>query len=554
MARASDKKRIPNAVLGLILAIVLAIASYMAFTKDLPFAGGTEYKVAFNSAQNLRANTPVRIAGVEVGEVTGVEPLAPDSQELVTAQSGDSEGIQGSDAAGGAIVTMSIDDSGLPLKEDATFELRPRLFLEGNLFVDVRPGSPGSPAQDPDQTFSPAQTANSVQLDQILTGALQGDAREDLQVFLDEFGSALIDGGGAKSLRTLYKTSKGNFKNTSQVNEAVLGENPHDLSGLIFNLDKVIAGLGANERALQDTVTNLKTVTGSFAAQDQSLEQAVIELPQVLEAGGPAFANLNAAFPSLRAFAREALPGVRTAPETLDAATPLLNQVRLLSRKQELRGLARDLVPTVPNLARLVKRTPDFLEQGRTLASCFNQVIIPWSLDSVEGGAGYPYPATGEVYKETAYGLAGIAGESRSGDANGQYIRIAGGGGTNTVSVTGANGEALSGVTQFPIQGTTPAIESSAKTPLEPGIPCENQDAPDLRAGAVGAGPTNTSAPADAVPTSGSAAKIFQKSTNVLEGLNDAAVLEADGDKAAAKPVQKDALKKLQDFYDRFGD
>ena len=30
----------------------------------------------------------------------------------------------------------------------------------------------------------------------------------------------------------------------------------------------------------------------------------------------------------------------------------------------------------------------------------------------------------GRVFEETAYGLAGIAGESRSGDANGQYIRV----------------------------------------------------------------------------------------------------------------------------------
>ncbi len=38
---------------------------------------------------------------------------------------------------------MEISDEGRPIKQDATFKLRPRLFLEGNLFVDVNPGSPG---------------------------------------------------------------------------------------------------------------------------------------------------------------------------------------------------------------------------------------------------------------------------------------------------------------------------------------------------------------------------------------------------------------------------
>lgn len=556
MVRKSDIKRLPNSAIGLILAVVIGFAAYLAFTKDMPLvSSGTTYRAAFNSAQNVRVNSPVRIAGVEVGKVTGVEPLVPGSEELGDPNAESDGGTATTTASpAGAMLTMQINDNGLPLKEDSTFELRPRLFLEGNIFVDIRPGSPSAPVADPDQAFSPAQTANSVQLDQILTGSLQADSRENLQILLDQFGKALIDEGGAESFRTVYKTSEGNFKNTSQVNQAILGENPHDLSGLITNLDKVVRGLGEDELALQDTVTNLKTVTGSFAAEDQNLEQAVIELPQVLDAADPAFANLNAAFPSLRAFSREALPGARSAPETLDAATPFLNQLRLLSRPQELRGLARDLVPAVPNLATLSKRTPKFLEQARSLASCFNQVIIPWSLDEVEGPDGYPFPATGAVYEETGFGLAGIAGESRSGDSNGQYIRVAAGGGTNTVSVTAANGEQLAGITQFPIQGTVPAIESSAKTPFRPDVPCETQQAPDLRAGAAGAPPTNSTVSADAVPTTGKAGAIVSDSDSVLRGLAEAQQLADDGaPKQEARSAEKDALKQLSRFYKDYG-
>ena len=174
--------------------------------------------------------------------------------------------------------TMMIDD-GLPLKEDAHFTLKPRLFLEGNLFVDVQPGSPSSPTVDTtDYTFPPSQTANTVQLDQILTGSLQADVRRDLQVFLDEFGSALVDEGGAQSLRTLNKVSPGAFRYTSEVNQAVLGENPHDLSSLIVNLDRVVRALDADEPALQDLITNLRITTGSFAQQSAPLEAAIQEL------------------------------------------------------------------------------------------------------------------------------------------------------------------------------------------------------------------------------------------------------------------------------------
>ena len=163
----------------------------------------------------------------------------------------------------------------------------------------------------------------------------------------------------------------------------MLGEQPGDLQGVIKGLDRVVNGLGRNEATLQDLVTNFRIFSGSFAQQDVALGRAIEQLPGVLEAARPAFANLNAAFPSVRAFAREALPGVRSTPATLDAATPFVRQVRLLVSKRELRGLVADLRPTIPKLALLSTETVPFLEQGRAVSSCFNEVVIPWSNDTV---------------------------------------------------------------------------------------------------------------------------------------------------------------------------
>ncbi len=348
----------------------------------MPWGGGTEVTAVFRSAQNLRPNSPVRIAGVEVGKVTSVEPLAE-------SDAGGQTGQTGATANGsGALVKMEIDDEGLPLREDARFELKPRLFLEGNLFVNVSPGSPSSPPAGSDYVFPPQQTSNTVQLDQVLTDVFQADTRRELQVFLDQFGAALTDEGGAESLRTLNRVSPGAFKYSSQVNQALLGENPHDLSSLIFNLNRVVRGLGANDEALADLITNLRVTTGSFASEDVALERAIRELPNTLDAGTRAFASLNSAFPPTRAFAREALPGVRTAPATLDAATPLLAQLRGLAQPAELRGLVADLRPTVPDLARLTENTIPFMEQTRALSSCFNHTILPWADDRVDGGPG----------------------------------------------------------------------------------------------------------------------------------------------------------------------
>jgi len=549
--RSRSGRRLPNWAIGLIMIVILAVASYAAFTKSVPWGGGTEVTAVFNTAQNLRVNSPVRIAGVEVGKVTKVEPLAGSAADGAEDEGESTSGT----APTGAVVTMEIDDDGLPMKEDATFTLKPRLFLEGNLFVDVRPGSPSAPTVDTaDYTFPPQNTSNTVQLDEVLTGALQGDSRKDLQIFLDQFGAALTDFGGADSLRTLNKVSPGAFRYTSEVNQAILGENPHDLSELIGNLDRVVRGLGANEEALGDLVTNLRIFTGSFAQQSAPLEAAIQELPGTIDAGNTAFASLNAAFPSLRAFAREALPGVRSTPETLDAATPLLRQLRGLAQPSELRGLASDLRPTIPNLAQLTRDTIPFLNQSRALSSCFNNVILPWANDTIDGGSTYnaTHGPKGRVFEETAYGLAGIGGESRSGDANGQYIRVIAGGGTNTVVIDDeSTGEPLAGITPFPLQGAMPPLSSSAKTPFRPKEPCENQDAPNLSA-VPGAPPTQMTTPAGGTVT-GTAADIYEDAGETLMGFAEASVARSEGENEVAREQEKEALEALTDFYESYG-
>ena len=105
----------------------------------------------------------MRIAGVEVGKVKSVE------------------GMEGSN---GAVLVMELNDAALPLHEDATAKIRPRIFLEGNFFVDLKPGTPGAPVLDSGDTIKITQTATPVQLDEVLT-SLQSDSREDLKALLD---------------------------------------------------------------------------------------------------------------------------------------------------------------------------------------------------------------------------------------------------------------------------------------------------------------------------------------------------------------------------------
>ncbi len=72
----NHKKRLSNFHIGLI-AIVLTFAGfYLAFTKTIPFSGhGYQLKAVFQDAQNVRVKSPVRISGVDIGEVSEVQHL-----------------------------------------------------------------------------------------------------------------------------------------------------------------------------------------------------------------------------------------------------------------------------------------------------------------------------------------------------------------------------------------------------------------------------------------------------------------------------------------------
>lgn len=548
--RAARVRRLPSWLVGLLAVAAVAVVGVIAFASllsiDLPWSGGYEVKAVFRDSQNIRETAPVRIAGVDVGEVVEVTSLAEAEDRLTGSGNGG-----GSDPAGEAasVVTMRLTDEARPVKEDATFRLEPRLFLEGNLLVDLRPGSPGAPEADSGHVFSVNQTSASVQLDQILTGSLQSDARRELQVLLREFGTALVDAGGSTGFRRLYETSPGAYKSTAQVSEALLGTEPRDLSGLVANLDQVIRGLDRDEAALTELVTNLRIFTGSFAAEDVALRDAVEELPRTLTAARPALDGLNATFPPLRAFAREALPGVRSGTPAVRDAVPFARQLRLLSEPAELRGLAEELERGTPSLTRLTQRTVPFLEQARAVSSCFNQVVIPWSLDQVSStDPDYPYDAVGRVFEETGYGLTGIGGESRSGDANGQYIRVGAGGGLNTVETTTELGELLAGVTQFPLLGAMPSLSDSAKTRFRPDAPCENQEPPNLAAAGGAPPPQTTVRGEDAANPGGPVERILKRAKPILKRAVRASELTDDGRERRAERLLQRVGREFQRF------
>jgi virulence factor Mce-like protein len=436
---------------GLMALLVIAIATYFAFAKSVPFRSHYEISAVFPTANNVKERQPVRIAGVDVGEVVSIEHPEPGRER--------------------ALIRMRISDEGRPIHRDATMKIRPRWFLEGNWFIELRPGTPQAGELEDGATLPVQQTATPVQLGQVFT-ALQADTRRNLQTLLAEYADALRD-EGADGYRRSIRHWEPAYRSSAIVQEATRGIREHDLSDYIDYAGRFARGLDRRPERLKSLITDFNTAAGAFAREAGSLEAAIAELPRTLRAAHPALGELNRAFPSLRRFANDLRPSVRETGETIPVAFPFLRQTRLLVSRAELRGLVRDLRPTVPSLARLTVRSRPLYEQVRLASSCENEVLHPWSNDRLEDPN---FPTTGKVYEEAPKPLPGLAGESRNGDANGQWVHVLNGAGDRTISF----GDGRFAQAMFPILGTNPP-PPEGRPPLRPDVPCEIQEPPDLR-------------------------------------------------------------------------
>jgi hypothetical protein len=344
--------------------------------------------------------------------------------------------------------------------------------------------------------------------------ALQSDTRDELKQLLDGYGTALtyeptaaddltqdpaVKGEtAAKSLNDSIKYAGPALRNASIVNHAFLGLQQHDLSGLVDATGTVTKALSRNEQSLKDFVTNFNTTMAALASEQGNLKRTIALLSPTLNHANQAFDSLNAAFPNTRAFAREILPGVRETPATIDASFPWIAQTRKLLGPTELRGLSKELRPATADLSRLVEESITTLPQADLVSQCVVNTILPTGDLKIQDGQ---FTSGKENYKEFWYSMVGLAGESQNFDGNGQYVRFAVGGGSQTVSTGkygGPTGERLfSNVNQAPI-GTRP-LYPQKRPPYNHTAPCKDQKLPNLDG--AKSGPPDASHPATGTPT-----------------------------------------------------
>jgi phospholipid/cholesterol/gamma-HCH transport system substrate-binding protein len=475
--------------IGVLALVLVALLTYFGFTKHIPFKHGYQLKAEFATAVNIHPKSPVRIAGVDVGKVSSIKR----------------EGRAG-------LVTMEIESRGLPIHSDATLKIRPRIFLEGNWFVELQPGSPSAKTVSSGHTIPITQTSDPVQLDQVLD-ALNTDTRANLQTFLIEYGKSLTQKpnaaedaeqlpevrgvNAAQALNQTYHRAPRALRGGAVINNALGGTEPHDLSKLIASIGRVTAALNVHEQQLGELIGNFNTFFGSFAAQATPLKTTIAELPLTLGSINRGLAQLGASFGPTRTFAHDILPGVRSTPSTVTAALPWIEQVKASLAPSELGGVAKGLKEATPSLAVLESQQTPLFKQSDLFNKCLTKVLFPAGNTKLQDGAS---TSGVEDYKEFWYSLVGLSGIGQSFDGNGTFAKfLVGNSGATLKSQptsilnTKLKGQQLLGRSPLVPQGTRPAFPTE-EPPYRPLVPCYTQALPNFN-GPLSQGPADGNGP-----------------------------------------------------------
>ncbi len=476
---------------GLILIVLSLIGVFFAFTKRVPFKQHYEISAVVQTSNLLAKGSVVRIAGVDVGEISGIERYEDSSN---------------------AKITMKIDPSARPIRKDATLKIRPRLFLEGNFFVELEPGEPNSPEMANGDTLPLSASAVPVQMDQFFS-ALRADTRQALRETVDglgdSFGStptAAEDASQDPAVRGLtagqafnrtLRTSVQSLRGGAIVAEALQGQERGDLSRMFKGIGDVTSQLAASDPDLLELVRNFNGSMEALGRNPEALQASIEKLGVTAQTGKVAFTAFNKAIPPVRGATQDLTKAMEITPAVVAASTPWLQQADKLLTEEELNGLLDDLTPAMRNLAKLTNESRKLVPATQDFSQCMNDVFLPTALIKVDDG---PLSVDVPNYKLFWYALTGMAGQTGAFDGNGQMMRVQSIGGATPIK---SGWSVFSGLPSFgnitaPSTGTSPAF-TGKEPPLRRDVRCADNPVPNVN-GPASQGPGDGARPGAPAP------------------------------------------------------
>ena len=262
-------QNVTRLVVGAVVAAIVVVGAYFAF-----FSGGSDKKVTaqFASAVGVYTGTPVKILGVNVGQVTGVTP-------------------------NGAYVKVSMEyDSKYKLAQNAS-AIEVANSLVSDRYIQLTPlAKEGAPALKSGATILMKNTGGPAELDDIYA------ALNKLAVALGPNGA---NKGGTKNgaLTTLLRVAAANLNhNGSAIGNSItklsqaaqtLATKREDLFGTVRNLQRFTSALHNSDAQIRLFNQQLAQVASDLASERSDLGAALHDLSLALDDVG-SFIKQNA--------------------------------------------------------------------------------------------------------------------------------------------------------------------------------------------------------------------------------------------------------------------
>jgi virulence factor Mce-like protein len=446
----------------------VVFVTYYAFNQGLPFVHRYTLYAVVNNSVNLRADSPVRIAGIDVGQVEGVSAYGRATKVAFTVQS-----------------------SGLPIHRDATIRVRDRLFLEGGYYLELDPGSPSAPTLHDGDTIPLSQTATPVQFYNVLSSfdvATRASLKNVLNTLNEGFsaqpGHPLSD-SGAGGLKIAASQLTPVLKDTALITRALRGTQPGDLERLLSSASQVTSTLAGSDPQLGDLVTSLNRTSAALAASDGALSQSISGLDQTLQAAPPALSAIDRALPPLVNLATAIDPSLKIAPPIIDEVTGAVRELASIVSPAERGALLTSLKATFQQFPSILRQLAIVFPVTKQVTDCLQTHVLPIFTSKVPDGQ---LSTNRPVWQDFLHFLPGVAGASGTFDGNGPWTRALLGAGTDSLS-----GGVLGTIPLIgPLVGAAPPGNSSLlgarpawvgdlkASDFRPDMPCSSQKVPSL--------------------------------------------------------------------------
>ena len=295
------------AVLVVTAIIGSAAGIYILFQQRLPNPFQTLYQVdgAFPTVAAVAPGLgePVNVAGVRVGQITGVDLK-------------DGQGI----------VHMEIDPKKLAhLYQGAHADLIPNTPLK-DMQINIQPGDPKRGALPAKSIIPVGQTTSPTDADDLLL-ALDTDTRTWFTSLITDLDAATA--GRGPDLRKLFTTLGPTSQQLRQIGD-LLAERRHELSAIVTNLGVVTRAASQKDGQITQFIRAGDQTVQALASQDVALTASVRGLPGTLAATRSTLADLTPFANAIGPASTALIPTARKLPSTLRNTATLFDAAALL--------------------------------------------------------------------------------------------------------------------------------------------------------------------------------------------------------------------------------